>query len=80
MQSMNNEGHNTKRETTNIIVGVSITFPEILLKIYKPNFGRLEVYFLFLWFIVTSPLKLRPAYGVKTLFNKLRVTAHIISE
>ena len=46
MQSMNNEGHNTKRETTNIIVGVSITFPEILLKIYKPYFGRLGLFFI----------------------------------
>jgi len=44
---MNNEGHNTWEETATIIVGVSITFPEILLKICKSIFAHLEIYFLF---------------------------------
>jgi len=66
---MNNAGHNTWGETVTVAVGVSVTFPEILLKICKL---RLEIYF----FI---SLKSRPAHGVKTL-NKLRLTAHIVSE
>jgi hypothetical protein len=52
----------------------------MLLKNLQIVLSNLLIYFLFLWFVVTWPLKLRKAYPVKTLFNELRLTAQNISE